>query len=210
MKKTLIAVTSCHRLAARRWGVRVTWVKDVQGADVKFFLGHAAGYTPLDDEVMLDVPDEHKGFTLKVQAVRKYAAENGYDYLWKVDDDVYVRPERLLPLSDADYIGDEKRSLLGPHCGGYCYGLSRRAFTHLLRFDPGPAGIGTEQEDRWSGPLLIAAGYQPQSTPLIVEHKSFHLAGWSQGEPPLPTNQIAAACEFDVADLLKLHLRFHQ
>lgn len=205
--KILIAVATCHRYRDRADACRETWAKDVQDADVKLFLGSKPGYIPLTDEVALDVPDDHKNFTQKVNALWRWTLARGYDYLWKVDDDTYVRPERLLPLSGADCVGDIKQSLFGPHPGGYCYGLSRAAISTLVRYDPGPASFAN-QEDRFAGAILQSAGYEARHTELIVEHKSFHLSGFSQGPAPSPANRIAAACEFLPSEMRSLHAAF--
>lgn len=83
------------------------------------------------DTVYLDVPDTYSGIPLKVQAICRYAEDFAYDYVMKVDDDVYIAPERFesLPLGQ-DYIGRFR----GPYgnypahfASGFAYWLSKRA-----------------------------------------------------------------------------------
>ena len=74
-------------------------MKDVVGADVVFFKGWSIYGERASDEVCLDVDDDYKELKDKVNAIHRWALQRGYEYLWKVDDDVYLRPERLLALN---------------------------------------------------------------------------------------------------------------
>lgn len=206
--KILIAVTTCHIFKARADACRRTWVKDSQGVDVKFFLGKLEGYAPAADEVILDCPDGYHYLTQKTQLIRKYALENGYDYLWKVDDDAYVRIERLIPLSGPDYIG-RLRGPSGlypsPYCSGFCYGLSRRAMEVLVACDWKESDDICE--DRWTGNHLLPAGITPTLFPrFIVTHsKKSALNG---REAPLQSNNVVASCEYDPDHMNKVHQDF--
>src|ERR1035438_3326518 len=101
--RTLIAVTTCHAFRDRADAVRATWGAEVEGADIRYFLGRGAAAR--DDEVLLDCDDGYHHLSQKTQLIRRWALEQGYDYLWKIDDDTYVRPERLLGngFADLDY-----------------------------------------------------------------------------------------------------------
>jgi len=101
--KTLLAITTCHPFRDRADAIRNTWAQEVQDADVRFFLG--AGDKQHDDEVILDCPDGYHFLSQKTQLIRRWALNHGYEYLWKVDDDCYLRPERLLTVTPHDYIG---------------------------------------------------------------------------------------------------------
>src|ERR1700682_3813263 len=98
--KTLIAITGWHGSGLRAEAQRLTWIKDVpaNGADVKFFLGRGPARSPEPDEIFLDCHDGYVERKEKIVAICRWALDRGYDYLWKVDDDVYLRPERLLVL----------------------------------------------------------------------------------------------------------------
>jgi hypothetical protein len=103
--KTLIAVATCHPyLVTRADNQRFTWVEDSE-VDVRFFVGkpHAA-WVP-DYVVQLDCPDSYEHRKAKVKAIFRWALEHGYERLIKIDDDVYLRPERLASLPEMDYGG---------------------------------------------------------------------------------------------------------
>lgn len=212
--KILIAVTTCHIFRARADACRRTWAEFDQHrlldhtVDVKFFLGKLEGYAPKNDEVVLDCPDGYHYLTQKTQLLRKYAIENGYDYLWKVDDDTYVRPERLIPVSGPDYIG-RLRGPSGlfpsPYCSGFCYGLSRRSL-EILTAAEWKEGDDI-CEDRWTANKLLPAGVTPTLFPrFVVTHsKKSALNG---REAPLQGNDVVASCEYDPASMNAIHDQF--
>jgi hypothetical protein len=198
--KILIAIPTCHRNVAKTWACRTTWVKDVQGADVKFFLSHLDGYAQLADEILLPCPDDYyNGLRIKVAQVRLWALHHGYDYLWKVDDDCYLRPERLLPLSGPDYFGEWRRSAFGSYANGFCYGMSKQA---MLLAKPEHAPFADWQEDRGLGESLMRVGVEMTDTKLIAE------LGYRTNEVIAPNNTLAASCEFEPVEMLKIHARF--
>jgi hypothetical protein len=223
--KILIAVTTCHMFRGRADACRRTWVKQAgpdyshpsptnveevwpHPVDVKFFLGQKDGYTPLPDEVIVDCPDGYHYLTQKTQLIRKYALENGYDYLWKIDDDAYVRVERLIPLSGPDYIG-RLRGPSGmypsPYCSGFCYGLSRRSLEVLANCEWKESDDICE--DRWTGNHLLAAGITPTLCPwfVITHSKKSALNG---NEAPLINNNIVCSCEYDPDHMTRIHADF--
>lgn len=93
----LLAIVNCHSRDEFSNAVRSTWLPAVpQGMDVKFFRGRGATREPLADEVFLDCRDDYEGLPEKVQAIFKWAYEQGYEYVAKVDDDVVVKPAAWL------------------------------------------------------------------------------------------------------------------
>jgi len=66
----------------------------------------------------------------------RWTLKEGYDYLWKIDDDVYVMPERLLalPLRDfqGHYIPHNTYRQVGTILGA-CVGFSRYAMGLILK-----------------------------------------------------------------------------
>jgi Glycosyl transferase family 2/Galactosyltransferase len=209
--RILIAVTTCHMFRDRADACRRTWVKDAieQGFEVKFFLGTPTEKRePLPDEVFLDCPDGYHYLTKKTQLLRRWALDNGFDYVWKVDDDAYIRAERLVPLSGPDYIG-RLRGPSGlypsPYCSGFCYGLSRRSLEIL-------AGCEWKDsddicEDRWTANRLLPAGISPTLEPwfVITHSKKSALNGH---EPPLQDNRVIAACEYTPEMMDQVHANF--
>lgn len=85
-----------------------TWLPELK-FDHKFFVGRrgmAEGSdTPPENIVVLDdVKDDYNSLPDKTLAVIRWAREHGYDYVLKMDDDVYCRPERL-HIPNEDYVG---------------------------------------------------------------------------------------------------------
>jgi hypothetical protein len=206
--RTLIGITSCHAYRDRADAIRATWAPEVEGADVKYFLGKGDSQRP--DEVILDCPDGYHYLSLKTQLIRRWALAAGYDYLWKVDDDCYLRPERLLGngFATCDYVGrlrGPSGNYLAPYCSGFCYGLSRKALELLAPLEW--AANEDFSEDRWTGNKLLAAGISPTNeTQFIVEYsKSCAISG---REPPLAGNDVIAACEYSPQNMRNVHAQF--
>jgi len=89
----LLAVVSCHSRQEFSDAIRSTWLPQTPAElDVRFFRGRGATREPLADEVFLDCGDAYLDLPEKVQAIVKWAHENGYDYMAKCDDDVVVKP----------------------------------------------------------------------------------------------------------------------
>src|ERR1700746_293306 len=131
MPRVLIAVLTCHRFRSRADAVRVTWGKNLAGADLRFFLG-AGGKAERPDEIILNVDDSYRGLPQKLVAVCQWARTEGYDFIYKSDDDAYVVPERLLAsgFEHFDYLGrlrGPSGNYPAPYCSGFGYWLSRRA-----------------------------------------------------------------------------------
>ena len=157
--KILLAIKTCHKYRHRADAQRQTWVPEVQGADVRFFLGEARGYVPKDDEEVLSVDDGYLALPAKAKATFEWALNAGYDFLFHCDDDTYVRPERLLQSGFAayDYVG-RLRGPSGiwpaPYCSGFGYWLSRRAMQVVV----GQPLTEDTADDRHIGNVLIKAG----------------------------------------------------
>jgi hypothetical protein len=169
--KLLIAVITCHRFKDRADVLRRTWVKDVKGADVRFFLGHGGVGDVPEDEVWVNAPDDYKSLRHKTQMAFKWAVYKDYDFIFKTDDDVYVIPERLLNnFTGHDYSGrvrapsceNDAPRIYGPKetmfCSGFGYWLSQRA-AKVVAYAP---DNGDWAEDRYVGNQLIPGGIKPE------------------------------------------------
>ena len=212
MSKTLVAVTTCHSFRDRADAVRQTWGQEVAGsganAEVKYFLGRGAAKH--DDEVILDCDDGYHHLSAKTQLIRRWAVEHGYSYLWKIDDDVYLRPERLLGngFASVDYVGrlrGPSGNYAGPYCSGFCYGLSRKSL-ELLAPLTWPANDDFS-EDRWTGNRLLALGVSPHHESEFVVHQSKANA-LSGREAPLEGNAVIASCEYTPLEMRRVHAEF--
>jgi hypothetical protein len=215
--KVLIAVLTCHRFRSRADAVRVTWGKQLSGSrppsinsrhdvDLRFFLG--GGTAERDDEVILNCGDAYLDLPHKLRAVCQWARAQGYDYIYKSDDDAYVVPGRLLAsgFEKHDYCGrlrGPSGNFSAPYCSGFGYWLSARAASILADARPN----GDTAEDRYVANTLLASGVQPQHDPRYVVLASEKHSRNSK-EPPRKGNAIIAACEFAPAAMWKIHQEF--
>lgn len=219
MRKVLIAVVTCRAYRNRAEAQRRTWAKDMpEGLDLQFFVGQGSD-EPLADEVALPVDDGYHGLPDKVQAVCRWALQRGYTHLLKVDDDAYVRPERVLAnIPDADY-GGRVRGPSGnhtrthpfqhkfwpaPYCSGLAYWLSAKAMKVIADAPPSEDAA----EDRRTGNLLLKAGITPiqlgDQYP-IVQAKNASASG---SEGPRHGNNIVAAGEYEGTFMYLAHEEF--
>lgn len=211
MPKTLIAVTSCHPFRDRADAVRATWGVEVEGADILYFLGQPEGSVPArPGEIILPCPDGYHYLSQKTQLIRRWALEHNYDYLWKVDDDCYLRPERLLGngFAKLDYVGrlrGPSGNFPGPYCSGFCYGLSRKSLELLAPIEW--QANEDFSEDRWTGNKLLRLGVSPRHEAQFVVQSSKANA-LSGREAPLNGNAVIAACEYSPAQMRQVHAEF--
>lgn len=212
--KVLIAIITCHAFRGRADAQRATWVKDIEDADIKFFLGHRPGYVPLADEVMLDCPDDYHHLIKKIQEMRKWAYDQGYDWVAKLDDDVYCRPERLmksLPTQkDVHYVG-RKRGPSGPYpapyASGFFYWMSRHALQTIKDINWATDKSNDWAEDRWTGNQLLKHGIvcTLDTRHLIIDSRKNFVYGV---EGPRKGNQIITAGEFSPEIMHRAHREF--
>ena len=131
--KILIGICSCDRFSERRRAIRETWLRNLPfGINVLFFSGDA-GETDEPGLVSLPVEDSYEQLAAKVHCFYRYALEHyDFEYLFKCDDDTYVRPERLcrLPRSGVDFLGS-MQVLQGYAQGGAGYLMSRPMVKHF-------------------------------------------------------------------------------
>lgn len=220
--KLLIAVLACHHRAGHLSACRETWVPDAKGlCDVKFFFGRGSHADPKDDEVILDCDDAYRGLACKVQEVARWALAHDYDFVMKVDDDTYVRPERVMSsgFEYHDYVG----RLLGPtdHYhqtryarGGTGYFMSRAVMKVLADAPkPNPDIPRDYAEDSWVGRITLEAGFPcinddrlrcaegsgPNRTP-----RPNGFQGWKK-DCPRQHNDFITVCEFLGEEMRQVH-----
>ena len=87
LPKVLVAMETCEdwRYVARRKLCEQTWTHRLPANFT---------YVPFTGP-MLGVPDNYYGLSQKTRAICRYARERDFDWLVKLDDDVFVRAERL-------------------------------------------------------------------------------------------------------------------
>lgn len=139
--------------------IRETWAKDVEVfkdfVTIKFFYGEPQGgfpRAPLSDEVFLSgVPDDYAGLPLKTVAICQWADREGFDWLYKGDDDTAVYVDRLireLMENRHDYMGYCQAATCA---GGPGYFLSKRALRLVATQGQNPDHWA---EDVWVGKVL--------------------------------------------------------
>jgi hypothetical protein len=191
--KILIAILSCVRDTGNGFNqaVRETWLKDLNGADYCFFLGRGAKIRPDDypDEFILDCPDDYLGLPYKTKALLKAASD--YEYIFKVDTDTYVVPDRLLQSDfyNYDYVGHFNGAIGVPNViygkcyswasGGSGYWLSKKAAEIVANAEVLPSSICPISkipcEDLWIGQVL---GPSIEKGIITAHHDSRYAAGF--------------------------------
>jgi SAM-dependent methyltransferase len=204
--KILIAVMTCHKHRPLCDVQRQTWGRDVEGMDLRFFIGGGEAQRP--DEVILDCPDGYRDLPSKCMEIFKWALEHGYDYVFKTDSDVYIRPERLLAAVPVgkDYVGRLRgpaRGYPAPYCSGMGYWLSRKALQ--ARVDGG--NLLDFNEDLTTGNILLRAGIVPYNDPryCVVMSQRSALNG---REGPRVGNDVIASCEYDASMMRVVHQEY--
>ncbi len=197
--KPLIAIVSCHRFKARADAQRATWVNGIKGIDYKFFLG-GGDREPLEDEVFLDVPDDYIGLSWKTRAIMKWAVDNGYDSVFKCDDDTFVFSERLLnALPTTLYEGrvNHTNTQWTPRgwCSGFAYWLSGEALK-IIANAPEPIH---KAEDVWVGMILSQHNISPRIQPGFIVLSMMDYQYWYQYR-----DQVIATCEFKEGEMFKI------
>jgi Galactosyltransferase len=165
--KILIAIPSCHALRNCEQTIRETWGKDLPtSVDLRFFLGQPVG-NPQADEIFLDCGDSLAALTIKCVAMFRWALAQGYDYVWKVDLDTFVRPQQL-PTGQYDWIGGQNSHFAS---GGAGYGLSRRALEFVVSWPINQ----TCAEDLHTAEALLSAGITLHADPRFKFIPGQHL-----------------------------------
>lgn len=121
--KVLLAILACERDVALQNLQRQMFLKNTS-LDYRFFAGSANLKSP--DVVSLGVSDDFLALPFKTQAMCRWAFENGYDFVFKLDTDTYLRPERLIPS-----------------------GFQRHNYTGFFSYDPGPGAYASGGPGYW-------------------------------------------------------------
>jgi len=208
--RILLAVISCNKpeYRAKVQAQRDTWFPLVKGMDLRVFIGEGEAQHP--DEVILGCGDGYEHLPLKLKAVFKWALDNGYDGIWRVDDDVYVRPERLmLGIASGTKYQGRVRGATDPfhpwvYCSGFCYYLNSEA----MRLVVSTKNIDTV-EDRLTGLCMAEAGIEPVHDTRLVITKAARSHPCSD-IGPRKDNDIAASCEWSAQSMLLAHEDFQK
>jgi len=159
-----IGILSCAKYADRQQACRETWMGNASTADIRcrFFVGRDAN--PQPDTIRVECGDDYWAMVCKVRAMFQHALDNGYDYLFKCDDDTFVHVERLVGLVESGEVGDyrgydigESQNMLSYASGGAGYLVSRRAMETVLASKFEPFTYTEKNEDVYVGIALREA-----------------------------------------------------
>ena len=214
--KPLLAIRSCARFLARAESLRETWIPEIP-ADLNYrlFFGRLPGQeiSKLSHAIMLDCGDEYKDLPAKTRAICRWAVEHDYGPIHMIDDDTYLRPERLLAAIPAEHYVGRRRgpscpchpypqvcdAYPGDYCSGFSYWLSPYSITKLADADLDPIETA---EDRWVGNVLHRCGIEPtyDSRYAVIPERGLIS----------PKNDLISLCEFKTrAEMLIAHRHFH-
>lgn len=199
--KILVAVITCEKHRDRAQAQRTTWVKDCPH-DVRFFL---AAQPQWPDEVQLDCPDDYAGLPAKIKAMCDWALRQGYDWVFRVDDDVYVAADRLADAvpTDHHYAGRVRGAIPNfpaPYCSGFSYWMSHTAMSVIA---DAPLN-NNSAEDSWVGNTLLEYGITPLADYRYVVVKA-KLAATSGSEGPRRGNDLISSCEYAPGEMAQVH-----
>lgn len=136
----------------RQSAVRETWFKDCEvhkNVIAKFFTGQELG-----------CPDDHVHMPHKMRAICRWMVENGFDLMYRPDDDTFVRVDRLVRQGmglSGDYAGVEQGGFL---VGGPGIWMSNRA-CRLVATAELPDWSTEWRDDAWMGQVLRSHGILP-------------------------------------------------
>lgn len=203
----LIAIVSCHKYRDRVEAIRSTWLPLVEqtGFDYRVFVGEGDPVSE-PDVVVLPVDDGYHGLPEKTRAVAQWAIANGYKWVFKCDDDVYLQPTRLRDSDFAQlgqYVG-RKRGPSGGHRAPYASGFSYWMGPKALKIIAAATLTHDIAEDRWVGNTLLDAGVQcsPDYRYVVIDSTRNAV---SHTEGPREGNSVISACEFSTDRMKGVH-----
>ena len=205
--RLLIAVISCHKNATSAPVIRQTWAKSSL-ADVKFFYGQGAKRMSQEDEIFLDVPDTYEGLPYKVQGAFRYALSQGYTHCFKCDDDVYLRPERIVSAGyeGLDYVGAYKRIEDSRYPNGFMHGgagycLSMKALNIISQ-----SQVDQKSEDGWVANKLFEKGISGNNDSRLVWIRRVYKDPYP--EVTSTSNDVILSGEFTPEEMVGVHHRW--
>ena len=165
--RLLIAAPTCDEYAERRQACERTWGADAKGlCDVKFYTAADMGVPLEEGRIKTDhtggwVTRPGQSLNYRLREMCRWALAQGYDYVFKCDDDTYIRVDRLLAsgFEGHDYYGFSQWWHDPPFAsGGAGYWMSRRALGALASQE-GDLGIAAEwPDDVWAGIVMRDSG----------------------------------------------------
>lgn len=166
-----MGVLSCQAYSERRHRCLRSWIPEAldAGIDVVFLLGGSNAAARREGlNLQLPCPDDYDSLPMKVGLFLEWADKHAeFEYIFKCDDDTYVRPERLLAFDcqGNDYIGAEWSPGVGYASGGAGYWLSRKSVAVLA---PVLRCHSSGAEDVLVGQILANAGITLKKSDFFI------------------------------------------
>lgn len=198
--KMLIAISTCWDWDKKGLNnpMRETWLQDARsmGIDHMFFFGRSSSIQTLyPDMRILDCDDDYLHLSDKFSAKTKWALDHGYDFMYAVQPDCYVRLERMMTsgFEKVDYFGARyQHATLGVYGQtGASIVLSKKAMEYIVA-DPTPSKHvdGTlediNSEDARIGQVLRRKGI------LLTNTERFRISGLDEPGPRRNNSVIAS------------------
>ena len=101
----LVAVLSCHKNKDKQDACRNTWCSCLpEGTDYRIYVGTGAAVKEGKDVVKVQYADDYQSVPGKQLEFYKWALNNlSFEWLFQVDDDTYVAPDRIFNVLDPEY-----------------------------------------------------------------------------------------------------------
>lgn len=150
----------------RKKAVSETWFKDAEAhknVTARFF--SAADF---------NLPSGHVNLPVRMRAVCRWMFENGFDLMFRPDDDTYCRLDRVVRQGmelGSDYAGVDEGGFI---IGGPGIWITRRSCGLLMAADV-PAYSTEWRDDAWIGDVLRSHGIKPGN-----DLPGLHIQGQSQ------------------------------
>jgi len=209
MPKLMIGVLSCKQYAERRIACSETWMSDATktGVDTFFSIGAPEMFLGRNGDILFcPCQDDYFSLPLKTWFMCRYALTMGADFLFKCDDDTYVRVERLLAKLEEghDYTGFDvgtPQGLLPYASGGAGYILSRKAMRWVVSRPYVCRNRADTFEDLYVGNLL-----RSNMVPFVADNR------FSPGKDlfPTPENDVITGHYISPAHMRNIQCAFSQ
>jgi len=122
-----------HAYNGQHQASRDTWIPEFSKiGDVRFFIGRE-DYELREDEIRVNVPDTMTYILYKTVELLKWAIEQKYDMILKLDTDTYVDVDQLAKSSYStyDYVGAPVGNIGEFYAGTNCYSFFQGSATWL-------------------------------------------------------------------------------
>lgn len=178
-----VGILSALANVGQRNACRETWLdKKPDNVACYFLVGQPTLAEPVEvhgDTLWLPCRDDYASLPQKTRLFCRWFIQNtGHEYLFKCDDDTYVRLDRLAAMpSGLDYCGGRVSRDRPYLSGGAGYLLSRKAAMTVVRRMCELKGA----EDRLVGAHLRQEGIKPVFDPRF---------SWNEAKWPTPDNDV--------------------